>query len=98
MVKSRQTPFNDLKEFFFGCLPAAHRRNSVESSFQNSLRNFFRRLESYIEKAVSWPEKEVINMNNIKSLMSVVFLTGASRFTPPCFRIIFQILGFFHKL
>ena len=25
-------------------------------------------------------------MNNIKSLMSVVFLTGASRFTPPCFR------------
>jgi hypothetical protein len=38
----------------------AHRRNSVESSFQNSLRNFFRRLESYIAGR-ELAGKEVIN-------------------------------------
>ncbi len=30
---------------------------TLESSFQNSLRNFFRRLESYIAEAASWPER-----------------------------------------
>ena len=43
-----------IQEFFSG---PAHRRNSVESSFQNSLRNFFRRLESHIAEAASWPQK-----------------------------------------
>ena len=43
-----------IQEFFSG---PAHRRNSVESSFQNPLRNFFRRLESHIAEAASWPER-----------------------------------------
>ena len=45
---------NYIQEFIF-C--ARSPKNSVESSFQNSLRNFFRRLESHIAEAASWPER-----------------------------------------